>query len=219
MTTKELLKDAEDIFRKIDEFVTEEQSLDFSDALTVIESATPPESWVIELPSKAKQGETYKTIPVDVMEAAAKRIFGEACLVGISQPIITQDKNGRFSATVQIEYQCGNMILPGVASVFAADISLLELAVPKASTMAVKNALKQLGGLFGKYLNRSEDQTELPAQKEEPKLTTEDLAQMIAGCKTVEELKSYRLVAYAKGNPLEIQDLYETKLRTLNKKQ
>lgn len=219
MTTSELLDKQEPFFRKLQEFITEEVIPDYDMVLKMIDEAPVPEDWIIELPSKSKQGETYKTIPVDLMEGAAKRIFGSAKLHSVSSPIITQDKGGRFTATITIEYICGEtLVLPGVASVYAADISLLELAVPKASTMAVKNALKQLGGFFGKYLNRSEDQTELPAQKEEPKLTTEDLAKILTSCESIDELKSYRLVAYAKGTPTEMQDLYETRLRTLNKK-
>lgn len=217
MTTKELLQQEEANFLKFQEFIVDGES--YEAVLAILDKVNVPENWIIELPSKAKQGETYKTIPVDIMEGAAKAIFGYAKLKSISSPIITQDKNGRFAATITIEYQCGDLVLPGVGTVYAADISLLELAVPKASTMAIKNALKQLGGYFGKYLNRSEDQVELPLQKEEPKLTTEDLAQIIAKCTSVDELKSYRLVAYSKGTPSEIQDLYETRLRTLNKKQ
>jgi len=219
MTTSELLQEQEPFFRKLQEFITDEIDPDYSTVLNLIDKTPTPENWIIELPSKSKQGETYKTISVDLMEGAVKRIFGSAKLMSVSSPIISQDKNGRFAATVTIEYLCGNTLtLPGIATVYAADISLLELAVPKASTMAVKNALKQLGGFFGKYLNRSEDQVELPVQKEEPKLTAEDLAQIIAGCKTTEELRSYRLVVYAKDSSAEIKDLYETKLRTLNKK-
>lgn len=216
MTTKELLLKEESNFLKLQEFISDGET--YEAVLSLLDRLPVPESWVIELPSKAKQGETYKTIPVDVMEGAAKAIFGDARLKSISSPIITQDKNGRFAATVTIEYQCADMVLPGVGTVYAADISLLELAVPKASTMAIKNALKQLGGYFGKYLNRSEDQTELPSQKEEPKLEAEDLAKILTACVSIDELKSYRLVAYAKGTPPEIQDLYETRLRELNKK-
>lgn len=221
MTTKELLASEESNFLKFQEFLIDEWSDGdgYESVLSLIDRLPVPENWIIELPSKAKQGENYKTIPVDIMEGAARAIFGDARLHSVSSPIITQDKNGRFAATVTIQYKCGKLLLPGVGTVYAADISLLELAVPKASTMAIKNALKQLGGYFGKYLNRSEDQVELPAQKEEPKLTTEDLAQIIAKCSSKDELQSYRFVAYAKGVPAEIQELYETKLRTLNKKQ
>ena len=216
MTTKELLQQEESNFLKLQEFIVDGESYEV--VLSMLDTLPVPENWVIELPSKAKQGETYKTIPVDIMEGAARAIFGEARLKSVSSPIITQDKNGKFAATVTIEYQCADLILPGIGTVYAAEISLLELAVPKASTMAIKNALKQLGSYFGKYLNRSEDQVELPSQKEEPKLTTEDLAKILASCTNADELKSYRLVAYAKGTPSEIQDLYETRLRELNKK-
>jgi hypothetical protein len=49
------------------------------------------------------------------------------------------------------------------------NIQGLELATPKAESMAVKNAIKKLGGLFGKYLNRVEDEI-----IEEPQMNLEE---------------------------------------------
>jgi hypothetical protein len=92
------------------------------------------------------------------------------------------------------------------------------MATPKASSMAVKNAIKQLGDLFGKSLNKSEDEVELPEHKEEEQATPEQLANQLAACNTMDELKSYRLVVYAKNSPTELQELYETRLRSLKTK-
>lgn len=219
MNTK-LLELGEPIFQKIKQAVSEEK---YQLAWSIIQNTPPPAEWVVELPSKSKKGETYKTLPLDIMEGAMKIIFKNAALRSISSPTITQDKSGRFAVTVAVEYifdSFGDVfsILPGIATVFASDIQLLELATPKASSMAVKNAIKQLGDLFGKSLNKSEDEVELPEQKEEEQATPEQLASQLAACNTIDELKSYRLIVYAKTSPTELQDLYETRLRSLKTK-
>ena len=219
MNTK-LLELGEPIFQKIKQAISEEK---YELAWSIIQNTPPPAEWVVELPSKSKKGETYKTLPLDIMEGAMKIIFKNAALRSISSPTITQDKSGRFAVTVAVEYifdSFGDVfsILPGIATVFASDIQLLELATPKASSMAVKNAIKQLGDLFGKSLNKSEDEVELPEQKEEEQATPEQLASQLAACNTIDELKSYRLIVYAKTSPTELQDLYETRLRSLKTK-
>jgi hypothetical protein len=57
--------------------------------------------------------------------------------------------------------------------------------------MAVKNAIKKLGGLFGKYLNRVEDEIiEEPQMNLEEKM--ESLPEAIKNTQTIEELKTYR---------------------------
>ena len=103
--------------------------------------------------------------------------------------------------------------MPGIATVTVNDLQLLEMATPKASSMAVKNAIKQLGDLFGKSLNKLEDELEIPEQAVEQEATPEQLSSQLVACNSLEELKSYRLVVYSKGTPLELQDLYETRLR------
>ena len=220
MNTK-LLELGEPIFQKIKQAVSEEK---YELAWSIIQNTPPPSEWVIELPSKSKKGETYKTLPLDIMEGAMKIIFKDAKLGYITSPTITQDKSGRFAVTVSVDYRYVPFdtgfqdLLPGIATVFASDIQLLELATPKASSMAVKNAIKQLGDLFGKSLNKSEDEVELPEHKEEEQATPEQLASQLAACNTMEELKSYRLVVYSKNSPTELQELYETRLRSLKTK-
>lgn len=220
MTVFELLQKGESIFRKIDESIIEDNgSYDYTDAFQIIDKAVPPSEWILELPSKIKKGESYKSVPLDLMELAAKRIFGIAFISKVLHSYVTQDKSGSLVVTVSIEYRLGNtLVLPGIASVPISSIQLLELATPKASSMAVKNALKQLGGLFGKYLNRSEDQEELPNFVEEVELTEETLAKRLAVCESFDDLKSYRLLVYKKGVSSDIQSIYENRLRELKNK-
>lgn len=219
MNTK-LLEFGEPIFQRIKEAASQEK---YALARNIIESTPPPAEWVVELPSKSRKGETYKTIPLDIMEGAMKIIFEEAGISGISSPTITQDKSGRYASTVLIEYyykpfdgfQC---TLPGIATVVCPDISMLEMATPKASSMAVKNAIKQMGDLFGRSLNKMEEELDIPEHKAEEEATPEQLSSQLVACNTVDELKSYRLVVYAKSSPTELQELYETRLRSFKTK-
>jgi hypothetical protein len=219
-TTLDLLKDAQAIFNRIHEFEASPSSL--TDVLELIDRMEPPASWVIELPSQIKEG-TYKTIPLDLMEAAVKRIFGqESGISRVDAPIITQDRNGRFSATVSLAYKVtgdfGAHYLTGMASVTSPNIQGLELATPKAKAMAIKNALRDLGGLFGKYLNKVEDQeiTESPAESLEERL--ESLPETLRKVENLEDLKSYRRMVYSKSMSPDIQAIYEEKLRQFKQK-
>lgn len=210
-----LLEFGEPIFQRIKQAVLERKH---SLAYQIIQNTPPPPEWVVELPSKSRKGETYKTIPLDIMEGAMRVIFKDAQIGLISSPTFTQDKSGRFAVTVQVNYKYISFDergykLPGIATVLANDIQLLEMATPKASSMAVKNAIKQLGDLFGKSLNKADDEIEIPEQSIEQEATPEQLSSQLVACNSLEELKSYRLVVYSKGTPLELQDLYETRLR------
>jgi len=221
MNTRDLLRLAEPVFKDIDKLIKAEK---YNEVYELIESSEPPSKWILELPSKSDPNDTYKTLPVDLMEASMRRIFGEAGIERINTPIISQDKN-KFAVTVVATYRYRsfegryNKYIDGIASVAVNDLMLIELASPKASTMAVKNAIKQLGGLFGKYLNRPTEELDLPSDDTPKFLTPEemakDLATRLTQCKTYEELKSYRLVVFDKKMPLELQGLYETRLREL----
>ncbi len=216
-TTLQLLADGEGIFNRIAEFAEGQDSL--SDVLEMIDKYEPPASWILELPSQLKEG-TYKTLPLELMEAAAKRIFGQGSAIGsISNPIIIQDKLGKFSVSVTVEYVlCGNYgyhHVTGIASVTSPSLQGLELATPKASSMAAKNALKQLGGLFGKYLNKVEDQEISEAPKENLEERLESLPETLKSVKNLEELKTFRKLVYSKSVSHEIQAIYEEKFREL----
>lgn len=219
-TTKDLLKEAEPIFARLLEFEASPKSL--PDVLEMLDNLEPPASWILELPSQLKEG-TYKTIPLDLMEAAARRIFGQESLISReSDPIIVQDKNGRFAVTITLAYKIsgdfGFLHLVGVATVTSPNIQGLELATPKAESMAVKNALKKLGGLFGKYLNRIEEEEII----EEPQMNLQEkmdsLPETIKKVETLEDLKTFRKLVYSKSISHEVQAIYEEKFRQLKGK-
>jgi hypothetical protein len=192
------------------------------EAYKALDKAQPHPDWVVELPSKSNPKEKYKTLKLETMESLMKSLFGYAELTSISSPIFVQDKNGRFSVTVTVIYSFmgfENQVrtLPGIATVYAHDISMLELATPKASSMAVKNAIKQLGGLFGKYLNKSEDIEELPTTEKvlTPEEEKECVTEGLVAAKTLQDLKSWRHLVYGRNGTAEQQSLYETKLRQI----
>jgi hypothetical protein len=222
MTLKEQMLDAQLIFDEIDVLVKQEK---FNEAYEVIQTRNPPDSWLIELDSRLKKGDKYKSIKLELMEAAVRRIFGLCELRSIEQPIIAQDKSGMVSVTVvckletrYLEKKPFPLVLSGVSTEIVDSMRLLPLATPKASSMAVKNAIKQLGRLFGKYLNNEAEELELPIESAERLLSPEEELQAITegilSAKTQKDLKSWRHLVYSKKN-LDQQNLYESRLRQL----
>lgn len=216
------------IFAKIDILLSETK---YDEVYKMIQETDPPEEWIIELDSKIKRGkdgnmEKFKTVKYEVMEMAMLRIFGVFGIDHISDPVFAQDRNGRFAVTVKTSvhykglFEGKKMYIPGIATEVVSDISMLQVAVPKAATMANKNAIKQLGKLFGKGLNKEvETEMQLPDVVQQKEISPEEmatsLAESIAFSKSISELKSFRLVVYAKNTASEIRDLYETRLREL----
>jgi hypothetical protein len=225
MTLKEQMLDAEPIFSEIDKLINQGK---FKEAYEIIQTTNPPDSWLIELDSRLKKGDKYKTIKLELLEAAVRRIFGYCELRSIDQPVITHDKSGAVSVTVvcklETKYLEGKpfpLVLSGVSTEIVENVRLLPLATPKASSMAVKNAIKQLGRLFGKYLNNESEELELPIESTEKLLTPEEELQAITegilAAKNLIDLKSWRHLVYQKKN-LEQQNLYESRLRQLTEK-
>lgn len=203
----------------------EQQNLKPISIYDEIDKGIPSQDWIVELPSKRNNKETYKTIKLSKMEELMKQLFGYCGIAEISEPNIVSDRNGKFAVTVRVIYEFtapegGIRKLYGIATVVVSDITMLELATPKAASMAVKNAIKQLGGLFGKYLNNSEEaEQELPTG--EVKISPEDqkkaITEGIITSNTISDLKSWRSLVYSSICSREQQDLYETKLRQLSK--
>lgn len=219
MTLKDQLLDGEQIFRQIDDLVSKRQ---VSHANEIIQSTNPFDSWIIELPSIANPNEKFKALKLELMEAVAKRIYGHYRIKTINQPTISQDRQGTFCVTVVVEIEIRSLdgdirVIPGIASEVAGSMRLLPLATPKASSMAVKNALKQLGRLFGKFLNMETEDTELPIAETQPTIEdqTNAVTNGIVTSKSVADLKSWRSLVYSRMGTKEQQELYETKLRQL----
>jgi hypothetical protein len=221
MTIKDQLKDAEPIFSRIDKLIKADK---INEAYEIIQNDNPPSSWIIELNSIANSGDKFKTIKLELMEAVMRRIFGKCEVNHIEPPIISQDKSGYASATVVVGVKtyilgtANQVILSGVATEVVNSIKLLPLATPKASSMAVKNAIKQVGRLLGKYLNNENEELELPIAEVKPSLEeqSEAVTQGIITAKSISDLKSWRNLVYSRMGTKEQQELYETRLRQLN---
>jgi hypothetical protein len=223
MTLKEQLSAGDKIFSRIDEFVKKN---DYKSAYEIIQTENPPDCWIIELDSLLRKGEKFKTIKLELMEAIIKRIFGNGYIRTIEQPIIIQDKVGNISVTIVVKYEVRYLedtkpyplVLAGVATETVSSMKLLPLATPKASSMALKNALKQVGRLLGKHLNSEAEELELPCEPIEKKMSPEEellvITEGILSAKNVQDLKSWRSLVYSKKNE-EQQNLYETRLRSL----
>ena len=223
MTLKEQLIDGEPIFTRIDELVKNNKH---QEAYELIQTESPPASWIIELDSLINKGNKFKTIKLELMEAVMRRIFGKCQITNI-EPTIANDKTGVMSATVVVRVESNYlskdkpypMVLSGIATEVVTNPRLIPLAVPKASSMAVKNAIKQVGRLLGKYLNNEAEEIELPLEEIEKKMTPEEellaITEGILSAKNLQDLKSWRHLVYAKKN-VEQQGLYETRLRQLN---
>ena len=225
MTVAEQLNLGKQIF---DEILGLSSGYRYTEAMAFIESATPPDEWVIELDSSIKAGSKYSTMKWELMEAVMKRIFKSTHIHSISSPIINQIKSDKFSVTINTQYAYLHLngeawcYLPGIATEVVSDITQLQIAVPRAATLANKNAVKNLGGLFGKHLNKDVEVEEPIPSYQEPSISPEEkeknLIESIGFAKNITDLKSYRILAYAKGSSPAVQDLYETKFRELSNK-
>lgn len=99
----------------------------------------------------------------------------------------------------------------------------MRLGFPALEGNCFLNAVKKIGVWFGQTLNNTiEDIMPDETLDDGDSLTEEEkaasLTESLAFCKTVEELKTWRMPVYAKGTSHEIKELYEQRLRELSKK-
>lgn len=98
----------------------------------------------------------------------------------------------------------------------------MRLSFPNLESHCFLNAVKKIGVWFGQCLNTSQedampDEDDMGGEEPTPEETAATTSQQLINCTTLEDLKSYRLVVYAKTSPKELQELYETRLRQLKK--
>jgi len=96
----------------------------------------------------------------------------------------------------------------------------LRLGFPNLESHCFLNAVKKIGPWFGQTLNTSQedampDEDDMKGEEPTAEETATTTSQQLINCTTLEDLKSYRLVVYAKTSPKELQELYETRLRQL----
>lgn len=137
-----------------------------------IRETPPPQEWLVSFPSLLNSEERYYTIPIQILEQAMYRIYGDWRIKNIYTPEITHEK-GKVAVTVTItvwykKLDQSDGYLQGVASEYASGIHLLPLLTAKTIASAKKNAFKQLGAFFGGELNRTLDEIQFEYQDEKP---------------------------------------------------
>ncbi len=190
MTIQEQLDFGINIFIRIEAAVHAGQ---YDTAYAIIRSETPPDEWVEEFTSLLDEGKTYKTMKIELLEAVATKIFGYWYVSRISEPVININRD-KFAVTLgaTINYSLPEekhtRQLQGIATEVAHNIMLLPLATPKALAMAKKQALKQLGNLFGLSLSRNVEGEEVNFAKAPENTLVLEAIEEINKCKTLEEL-------------------------------
>lgn len=163
---------------------------------------------------------SYEYNEIEVIESLLTGVFDEWYYDFMFAPVINQDKNGGASVTVTIKLYCAYwentsyIARVGIATEYVSSVKMLQLATPKAASMALKNAAKKLGELFGASLNRGLEDSELPTVQVEKtdKLSREEsYKKVLTDAKTKAEVESckYMLITPA------LKALYAKKLKTL----
>jgi len=218
MHIDEQLNYGNDIFKSISDAVSLE---DYKLANSIIQNTQPPKEWVKEYKSLIKEGDTYKTIKIELLEAIAKKIYGYWGIDKIDKPIIISDKSGKVCITVKasliIRHLDGinHIFYEGLASEVASSIALMPLVAGKVIASCKKACFKQIGDLFGRSLSRGFDEGELPEmqiENESPDRKLSRLISLISDCQTEDELKSYKIIAAT--NEL-TKKQYELKLKQI----
>jgi len=223
MTIQEQLNAGEHIFSHIDDLIKEQK---YQDAYEVIRNTDPPKEWISEFDSILKPGETYKTMKIELLEAIAWRIFKYWNIEDLSQPVFSVSKD-KLSVTLVVKLGLRSfngsekMILTGIASEMAHSMAVLPLTTPKCLAMAKKQALKQLGNLFGLSLSRESEGEAVNYSKPAENPLVNDAILEINKCKTLEELtKVHNLCAKEVQNDPKFTDaiLSQKKILTLTDK-
>lgn len=163
---------------------------------------------------------SYEFNDIEVVESLLTGVYDSWFYDFMFAPVITQDKNGGASVTVTVKLFVFDIedtqytTRVGIATEYVSSIKMLQLATPKAATMALKNAAKKLGELFGSSLNRGLEDSELPTvqvEKITPSSREESYTIVLKEAKTKAEVESckYMLITPA------LKALYAKKLKTL----
>jgi hypothetical protein len=193
MTTADFLAYGNSHFEYIDSLIGQPLTAD-----KYIRETPPPQEWLVSFPSLLNSEEVYYTIPIQILEQAMYRIYGEWRIKNVYTPEITHEK-GRVAVTVTItvwykKLDQSDGYLQGVASEFASGIQYLPLLTPKAVTSAKKNAFKQLGALFGGELNRTLDEIQFEYKDETPEKPEIKRAKaLIDTAKTLDDLGKIKM--------------------------
>lgn len=175
--------------------------------------------WIKQKKSVVGEG-SYEFNDIEVIESLLTGVSEDWFYDIIFAPVITQDKNGGATVTVtvrllvQFKNYSTHTSRVGIATEYVSSAKQLQLATPKAASMAMKNAAKKFGELFGASLNRGIDDAELPSVQVEKtdKLSREEsYKEVINNCKTKAEVEGCKYMLFTPA----LKALAAKKLKTL----
>jgi hypothetical protein len=233
LSIEDILK--HNIFKQIDKAVSDNN---YEKAFGLLDMPIPLE-WTT-LGTSEVTGQQYRYLPIDVLEALVERVFSRQFIETSSiETSITQTNNSAVvTTTVRFEYgfDCySKKVTVGVASVYIEDnfhwkdgkmilhtnskpikaLQQLTTATPLSLTEAKKNAIKNIANIFGRNLNRNVVEALPVIEIEEPVIPLDKeiqrMIELINTCTDIEELFTYKVMAYSKGISLQ----YDSKLKEL----
>jgi hypothetical protein len=158
----------------------------------------------------------YEYNDIEVIESILMGVFEDWYYDFMFAPVITTDKNGGASVTVTVKLygmfprELNYVCRVGVATEYVSSIKMLQLATPKAASMAMKNAAKKFGQIFGSSLNRGIEDVELPSVQLEKTSRSDSYEEVLKNAKTKAEVESCKYMLITP----ELKALYAKKIKT-----
>lgn len=155
--TKELLSLADPIFKEIEDAVRGKNVRRIEELF----NSPPPVEWVRSYDSEIYSGQKYYGFDIELLEAIVGRVFDSSYFKYLDSKIV-QDK-GFFASSTTVRFSGKfqgldyTWITIGSACEPSPNISQLKLAVPKSLSSARGSAIRDIGSLFGRDLNRETD--------------------------------------------------------------
>lgn len=168
-----------------------------------------------------KKGELeYRYIPKSIIQQQLLEIYEGNDSFEMLRETVT--KSGMFGTGVlKVKHPFSGEWITKTGTASLPHDKKLRLGFPNLESHCFLNAVKKLGKFFGRDLNiREEDampDDETLNAEPDVEETKENLVKQIVNCKDVADLKTYRTYIFSKQGSPELQGLYETRLRELNK--
>lgn len=144
----------------------------YSSSYEIIDETEPAEEWIITAPSSIYPGETYQYIPISILEALMDRVFSYNWQFEIVHHLLEkEEKTGiwlvNFDVKIHYRFPYENdwKFVCGAASSSAENICKMSMVSPMTMIEAKKSAIRQIGTLFGRNLNRGMNEAEGNAEK------------------------------------------------------
>lgn len=168
-----------------------------------------------------KKGELeYRYIPKSIIQQQLLEIYEGNDSFEMLRETVT--KSGMFGTGVlKVKHPFSGEWITKTGTASLPHDKKLRLGFPNLESHCFLNAVKKLGKFFGRDLNIREEDAMPDGEtlNAEPDVeeTKENLVKQLVNCKDVADLKTYRTYIFSKQGSPELQGLYETRLRELNK--